>query len=94
MREIDKKAQVKRVQKKYDKLEKEKILAVKKKIKKLKGTRFTGQFICDMCKHTRMIGYLYTTEDAEYEICKFCRDTIFDVGHHTKLIYTPMGNKR
>ena len=94
MGKLDRKAHVKKVQRVYDKLEKAKNSAIKKIIANLKGKRFTGKFICDMCRHNRMIGYLYATENTEYEICKFCHDSIFDVGHHTKVLYTPMGNKR
>lgn len=94
MVKIGKKAHVRRVQNKYNKLEKAKNSAIKKLIEDLKGKRFTGQFICDICRHTRMTGYLYTTDDAEYEICKFCHDALFNIKPHVKVIYTPMGNKR
>ena len=88
------KARAKRVQRKYAKRENVKNSAIVKTISNMKGRFFTGRFKCEMCKHTRMFGYLYTTENAEYEICKFCHDDIFDVGHHSKVLYTPMGNKR
>ena len=94
MGKIGRKAHVKKVQQKYKKLEKAKNSSIRKLIEGLKGKSFTGQFVCDMCRHTRMIGYLYTTEDTEYEICKFCHDAIFDIRPHTRVLYTPMGNKR
>ena len=68
--------------------------AIKKAIKGLKGKRFTDRFVCDLCRHTQLTGYLYTTEDQEYEICKFCYDALNDIRPHVKVIYTPMGNKR
>ena len=94
MGKIGRRAHVKEVQRGYNKLEREKRSSIKRTIKKLKGTRFTDQFVCDICKHNRITGYLFITEDSEYEICKFCYDAIFDVRPHTKVLYTPMGNKR
>lgn len=68
--------------------------SIKKAIKGLEGKRFSDRFICDLCRHTRLTGYLYKTEDREYEICKFCYDDLKDIRPHVKVIYTPMGNKR
>ena len=59
-----------------------------------KGRRFAGQFVCDLCRHTRTAGYLFTIDDKEYEVCKFCHDAINDVRPSVKVIYTPMGNGR
>lgn len=60
----------------------------------LKGKHFTGLFVCDCCGHEMRSGYVYATEEREYEICKFCNDAIFDKKVYQKVIYTPMGNKR
>ena len=94
MGKIDKKARAKTIRSIYEKQDKSKRSAIRKTIQNLKGKRFTDTFICDLCKHTRMTGYLYETEEREYEICKFCYDAIHDIRPHTKVLYTPMGNKR
>ena len=59
-----------------------------------KGKYFSGVFTCDLCRHTRLSGYIYTIDSEEYEICKYCNDGIFNKKPFGKLIYTPMGNKR
>lgn len=60
----------------------------------LKGKRFEASFKCDMCGHTRYVGYEFTVDDDVYEICKFCHDSLFDKRPSVKVIYTPMGNGR
>lgn len=60
----------------------------------MKGKYFSGEFTCDLCRHTRLSGYVYIIESEEYEICKYCNDGIFNKKHFGKVIYTPMGNKR
>lgn len=85
---------IRKVQGEYNSIEKSRRSAIRKEISKLEGKRFSASFVCDMCRHTRTVGYLYETEDAEYEICKFCYDALHDVRPSVKLLYTPMGNKR
>lgn len=63
-------------------------------ISSMKGKYFSGEFTCDLCRHTRLSGYVYIIESEEYEICKYCNDGIFNKKHFGKVIYTPMGNKR
>lgn len=65
-----------------------------KKIRGLKGKHFTGMFSCDLCKVTHTNGYLYTLNDVEYEICKFCNDKIHHKQNYIRILSTPMGNKR
>lgn len=89
-----KRAHIKNVQSKYNKLANERRSAIFHSIKNRRGSRFTDSFICDFCGHTRMMGYFYKTEDGEYEICKFCYDRIHGISQHVKILYTPMGNKR
>lgn len=60
----------------------------------VKGKRFTGEFVCDLCGHNRAVGYVYALDDREYEICKFCHDTLFPGHHSVRAVYTPMGNGR
>lgn len=60
----------------------------------LKGKYFSGEFTCDLCRHTRLSGYVYIIDSEEFEICKYCNDAIFNKKHFGRIIYTPMGNKR
>lgn len=85
------KKRIKGIQNKYDNAKRSYIL---KKIKGIKGQRFTGAFQCPLCGHTRTMGYFYETDIEEYEICKYCYDTLHDVRPHVKVLYTPMGSKR
>lgn len=94
MGKLGRKAHVKKVQSKFKKLKNARNSKLKNTIRDLKGEKFTGRFICAICGHTYMTGYFYSIENAEYEICKFCHDSIFDIGHRMKVVYTPMGNKR
>lgn len=89
-----KRERIKEVQKKYNKLANERRSAIFHAILNRRASRFTNYFICDLCGHNRMIGYLYETDTGEYEICKFCYDKIHGIGKHLKILYTPMGNKR
>ncbi len=68
--------------------------ALKAKIRLAKGKRFTGMFLCDLCKVSHTHGYVYNIEGEEYEICKFCYDSIFKIPHYIKILYTPMGNNQ
>ena len=94
MGKILKKARQKKAKRAYKSLDGERRSAIRKAIRNLKGKRFTDTFICDLCRHNRMTGYLYETENGEYEICKFCYDAIHDIRPYVKVLYTPMGNKR
>lgn len=94
MKKISRKARAKLGQDRARRREKGRKSAIKNAIKNLKPKRFSGQFVCDLCRHTRLTGYLYTTEDKDYEICKFCYDDLKNIKPHVKIIYTPMGNKR
>lgn len=94
MGKIGRKALVKTVQRIYNSQDKARCAAIKKSIRDLKGERITYAFTCKLCKHTRMAGYLYETEEGEYEICKFCYDSIHHTSPYVKVVYTPMGNKR
>jgi len=89
-----KRAQTKKVQSKYNKLANTRRSAIRRSILNRRGVRFSGSFTCDLCGHKRVTGYFFETEDGEYEICKFCHDDIHGISHPTKVIYTPMGNKR
>lgn len=89
-----KRAHIKKVQSEYNKRANVRRSAIRHSILNQKGTCFSGSFVCDLCNHTRMTGYLYKTESGDYEICKFCHDGIFGISHYVKVIYTPMGNKR
>lgn len=94
MRKIGRKARAKLGQERTRRREKGRKSAIKNAIKDLKPKRFSDQFVCDLCRHMRLTGYLYTTEDKEYEICNFCYNDLKDIRPHVKVIYTPMGNKR
>lgn len=65
-----------------------------KKIFGLKGKHFTGMFTCDLCKVTHTNGYIYTIDNVEYEICKFCNNKIHQKQNFVRIIYTPMGNNQ
>ena len=93
-RKMRKKEHVKKVQSQYNKLANTRRGEMRKHILGLKGKMFEWSFTCDLCGHQRLKGYLDKDETEEYEICKFCHDAIFDVRPHTKVLYTPMGNKR
>lgn len=89
-----KRAHIKKVQSKYNKLANTRRSAIRRSILNKRGSRFSETFICDLCGHTRMTGYFYETESGEYKICKFCHDRIHGISHPINIIYTPMGNKR
>lgn len=59
-------------------------------IHKTSGRRIKYSFRCAMCGHDHTFGRLYKYEGRDIEVCDFC------IGKKTstKLIYTPMGNKR
>lgn len=64
------------------------------KILKSTGKHFTGMFRCDLCNVNHTNGYVYTIDNVEYEICKFCNDRIFHKSNYIRIIYTPMGNNQ
>ena len=37
-----------------------------------------------------MRGYVYDIDGEEVEICKSCKDSIFDTHDYMKILYTPM----
>ena len=61
-------------------------------LSKMKGKLYEEEFVCDLCRHDRIIGYEYAEDGHVYHICKFCYNSIYDIRPKTKLIYTPMGN--
>jgi len=63
---------------------------LKQSISGLKGKYFTALFQCALCKHTMMRGYVYDIDGEEVEICKSCKDSIFDTHDYMKILYTPM----
>lgn len=56
--------------------------------------RVRYKFCCAICKQMHYNGYLYRKGNTERFVCKYCADEINKNDYHTKLIYTPMGNKR
>lgn len=63
---------------------------LRRAVSKATGKYFTGEFVCDLCRHTRFIGYVYDIDNVEYEICKFCNNSIHGKHDYVKIIYTPM----
>lgn len=94
MGKAGKKAHAKKISSKYNQRERERQSALKKEFRELKGKYFKGIFSCVLCRHTRSVGYVYTLDDKEYEVCKFCNDALFNKKPYVKIVYTPMGNKR
>jgi len=91
---LSRKARERRAKKKNAKKEERKYKAFIPLLKDIKGKRFTGSFTCACCRHQMTGGYVYTTDDNEYEICKYCNDMIFGLRPRPKVVFTPMGNKR
>ena len=69
-------------------------IPIKKVVIDSKGLPIKYPFRCAICNTTHNIGYIYKIANKEFEICKFCVNDIKDRCNGTKLIYTPMGNKR
>ena len=63
-----KRTHIKKVQSEYNKLANIRHSAILHSILNRRASRFTSSFTCDLCGHTRMIGYFYETETGEYEI--------------------------
>lgn len=93
-RKMLKKEHIKKVQSRYNKIRSDRRNEITKHLRGLKGKLFEWNFICDLCGHQRTKGYLYNDGSEEYEICKFCNDRLFKRANFTRIIYTPMGNKR
>lgn len=93
-KKMRKKEHVKRVQSLYNNLNSSRKNEIRKHIIGLKGKVINRNFTCDICGHQRINGYLYNDENKEYEICKFCNNSIFHKTHYLNIIYTPMGNNQ
>lgn len=70
------------------------IKKIKEVVRYSKGLLIKYPFRCAICNVTHSNGYIYKIANKEFEICKFCVNDIKDKCNGTKLIYTPMGNKR
>ena len=68
--------------------------AIDKYIKNNKGDIAKYSFKCAICGHQRHVGRYFKCGDKEFEVCKFCFDNVADFNTSSKIIYTPMGNKR
>jgi CRISPR/Cas system-associated protein Cas10 (large subunit of type III CRISPR-Cas system) len=68
--------------------------AIKKYLKENKGKVARYSFRCSLCGHDRNLGRYIKCEDEEFEVCKFCCDNMTNYNASSKIIYTPMGNKR
>ena len=93
-RKMRKKEHVKKIQRQYNILASKRRNEIRKLVLGLKGELISWNFTCSLCGHHRIKGYLYNDGNQEYEICKFCNDTIFNRHDYLKIHYTPMGNKR
>ena len=63
-------------------------------IKETQGTSIKYTFRCAICQKEHSNGYCYEYGGRKLDICKFCVSEIQKRTETTKLIYTPMGNKR
>lgn len=63
-------------------------------IKGTQGTTIKYTFRCAICQKEHVNGYCYEYGGRKVDICKFCVSDIQKRTETTKLIYTPMGNKR
>lgn len=88
------KMRVKQVQQKNKKKANALRSSLAAKIRDSKGKHFSGMFYCDLCGNKHAMGYVYNIEGKEYEICKFCYDSLYGKQPYTKVIYTPMGNNQ
>jgi len=94
-----KKSRERLIAKEYDKKKRERLNAIKNKLKQTKGTPIQTNFSCSLCNHSFVNGYAYMIEGEEYIVCKHCNNKIHPLNrtsHQTsvRVIYTPMGNKR
>jgi len=88
------KLRAKQVQQKYKKQVGARKKSLAAKLLNAKGKHFSGMFNCAMCGNKHTDGYVYKIEGKEYEICKFCNDSVFMKPNFIKIIYTPMGNNQ
>lgn len=93
-RKMRKKELVKKVQSKFNRLLSSRRNEIRKRLFGLNGRLFYNPFTCALCGHNHTKGYVYNDGAEEYEICKFCNDSLFRKHDYIKILYTPMGNKR
>jgi hypothetical protein len=76
----------------------EKGMSTKEAIRKIlttnKGELAKYSIRCALCGFERTVGRHIKTADEDFYVCKFCYDNIMNRKKTSKIIYTPMGNKR
>ena len=70
------------------------LLKIRKIVTTNKGELAKYSIRYALCGFKRTTVRHIKTDDEEFYVCKFCYDNIINRKQSSKIIYTPMGNKR
>ena len=76
-RKMRRKELVKKVQSKFNRLLSSRRNEIRKRLFGLNGRLFYNPFTCAFRLQSYFRGYVYNDGAEEYEICKFCNDSLF-----------------